>query len=223
MNLHRLKKNQIKMMRDRGFTIDEEDENILQMTREDFDNMIQEAEEGEQILNKFYKTKGQPKTYVYFSTMSDINKNLAVEIVGTAREENCNNIVIIANHPQNSIKPDALTEFSQSFSKIKITVFPVDRLNVRPVKHSFSPKYRKLNDREKEEIIPQLPIKQMPLARLTDIREYKLETTQQRSKIFSDPAVEYLDLNPGDVVEVRGYNFAVDLLVTEYVTYYHIK
>lgn len=219
MEIYTIKRNQIKMMRDRGYKLGETDKLILDMSREQFSNYIKD--EGIEGLNESYLTKGLPKVYIYFSE-DDINKKLAQSILETSNPSKYDNLILIVKDI-NNIKSEALNELSQNFSKIKINIFTYEKLLVRPTKHSFSPKYRKLSDAEKEAIIKEIPIRQMSILRSSDIREYKLENTQQRAKIFSDPIVEYLGLNPDDVVEITGSNFYLNILVKEYISYAYVK
>lgn len=219
--LYRIKKNQVKMMRDRGYKIGKRELPVLDK-ESGFTEFETIYEENEENLNKIYSEEGLPKAYVHFSIMSDINKNTANDILGLAKEKDCKLLIIIVG-TMNMIKPEALTTLGHSFKDIRTTVFTMEKLLVRPIKHSFAPKYRKLNLNEIEKVIKEIPTRKMQLLRVSDIRDYKLGGNQQREKIYSDPAAEYLGLEPGNIVEIKGSNFYLNSIVKEFITYAYVK
>jgi DNA-directed RNA polymerase subunit H (RpoH/RPB5) len=210
----RIKINCIVMMQNRGYDILDEE---LELLKEK-----QTGELDDEYLNVVYTADDKPNTLVSLAFNETLNKEAVIEIINLAEEQECKKIILVINSLK-YIGASGLNELSTRSNQIQTTLFTAEEMIVNPTAHIYSPKYRKLTEREKENLAKEINFKQLPLLRFSDIRELKLETKQQRSKLIHDQVVKYLDFQPGDVIEEKGVNFPLNLMVREYIIYRYVK
>lgn len=173
-------------------------------------------------LNVVYTGDNNVKNLVSLCLNEGLNKESVIDIIDLAKDQECGKITLVINTLKH-IGASGLNELSSRLGQIQTTLFTADEMIINPIAHIYSPIYRKLSEEEKENLARQINFKQLPLLRYSDIRELKLETKQQRSKLIHDAVVKYLDFQTGDVIEEKGVNFSLNLMVPEYLIYRYVK
>lgn len=216
----RVKINCVIMMEKRGYKIGEEADLIKKWNSKD--SMFKEKI-SEDYLNVIYgDNPDNVNNLVALCLNESLNKESVIEIIDLAKDNECKKITLVINSIKH-IGASGLDQLSSRLGQIQTILFTADEMLVDPTSHIYSPIYRKLSEQEKENLARQTNFKQLPLMRHSDIRELKLETKQQRSKLIHDPVAKYLDFQPSDVIEERGVNFQLNLIVPTYLLYRYVK
>ena len=213
--LFKVKKTQVEMMRDRGFSI-ESNEAIFDYTIEDFIevycNIIAKKDcnpnEFKSALSEFYTKENGESIYVYYpETMKDakkLSKSQIMSLLAYIKQyPSIRNIMIISELPLSDDAKKALIELpSYTFDR-----FLYEELAYNPTKHYLVPRHELLS---REEAIKFR-------------RDNKIKFNQLPILSIYDPIARYYGFRDGQTVRIYRENLAFDSLVDEYISYRAVR
>lgn len=239
-----IKQNQLEMVRDRGFNIEEEKQ-ILDCNHDNPNHLeyfIQTYQptnskipfrEG---LSREYKNEELEVLAIYYSAPEADTSKLGVKptskIVDQANKiEKLRYLIIISDvdlSPKSAqllagIKTGKFSDKEGIITKTyHVQVFFDDQLTYNPTKHYLVPKHTALTPAEQKEYYARSHTRsnQMPILRYVDIAS-RLVEKDQKYKI--DPIVAWYGWRPGQVIRIDRENFITDTLVEKIITYRQVS
>ena len=205
-SLFEVKKNQLEMVRDRGYDISEE-ENILNMTFLEFNNYvlskISNIDDISKILNHNYM-KNSDICYVYYILLNKNNKkkkpimsDLINQFLQYIQKYQPNESILILDSP---IPNNKKNEYQNI---INLQVFDKSQLTFNPIKHILVLKHEKIPDDEKEE----------------KLKELKATINKLPSIKINDPIVQYYGWKINDLIRIYRDDDELPLLNTKSINY----
>lgn len=208
--LFEVKKNQLKMVRRRGYIIKDE-ESLFQLTLQQFlDAYVPFARERRQsvraILSRPYFNDEGQKLIVYYADKPKTTQQLGIESLQNAiamcEKNKSKNLILIS--------PVALSSASskeiEKLLTFNIHVFMENEMTYDPTEHFLTPDHRALTVEEQRDLLVKnnFSIDQCPIILTTDM------------------IVRYYGFKPGQVIEIHRINL-YDTIVPESLTYRVVK
>lgn len=197
-----VKKNQIKMIQRRGYTVKKRESDLLKISLDSFlEVYIPFAEQQKQslrsVLSRPYEhADDDSRIYVYFADQSKTSKQLGVDVVSdviaTADQYRAKKIVLITPSP---LTPSASKKI-QDLLSYTVSVFLETEMVYDPTEHYFTPEHRALETEEQREFLKRnnLSIDQLPIILTTDMIS------------------RYYGFRPGQVIEIKRVNMFVTMV-----------
>ena len=183
--LFEIKKNQIKMVKRRGYNVGDE-ENLLNYTAEQFLDVYMpfaksESKSIRNILTTYYKNDDGSRLYVYYADITN-DKQLGVDaikdFISGLHEKKARNGIIITSIPLSSKSEKEI----QKLLAYNIYTFTEDEMSYDPTEHYLTPEHIALSADEQREFLSKngLNIDQLPIILNTDMisRYYGFQTGQ---------------------------------------------
>jgi len=207
--LFEIKKNQLKMVKRRGYDISRE-EPLLSYTFQQFvDVYIPFAEKQKKSLREVfstsYKNKEGKKLVVYFADISG-SKQLGVDTLGEVLKEmeevKTKNAIIITSNPLSSSSRKKISELLT----YNIYTFMENEMAYDPTEHFLVPEHRALSVEEQRDFLMRnnISIDQIP------------------SILTTDMISRYYGFRTGQVIEIKRTNF-YDTIVQHSTSYRVVK
>lgn len=206
-DLWKIKTNEILMMRDRGFAID----NLLEHYDEKYFSNLSNTviyDKARDGLSYIYIKADQKIKVKYFPyketsvTDGDIKSYIS-------NEQNSENMdyIIIAN---TAIKTNVLF----NIKNINAVAFTDNEMKRRIVDHFFVDKHEKLTQEEKEDLLASgITLDQLPkLTHTPNSKEYKLLPIE-------DPLIKHYGWRKGDIIRIRRHDISLNSLVEKQIYY----
>jgi DNA-directed RNA polymerase I, II, and III subunit RPABC1 len=214
--LYKVKKTQIEMLRDRGFIIDKEELDILNMTTQEFVNYNKSRSNPKDpnktfkrvLSRQYYKPTGE-YIYVFYPETAEDSQTLQMDQVRqlfhivlekNGESDEINHIIIISEY----VLTGDLKSIIDGLPSINIETFIYLELSFNVTKHSYVPKHSLLTKNEKIEFLRKNPNAQLPKLPIISMR---------------DPVARYFGGQPGDIMKIIRKNITYQALVNTYVTY----
>ena len=209
LRLFIIKKNQLKMVKKRGYDIMNEEplfnyklDNFIEYY---YNNAKKNKKSVRQLLSTFYK--GIDKDlYVFFADVDNKHKQLGVEAIGEMLTEmesrKIRNSILITPMPLSSSAKKKISELLS----YNIYVFSESEMSYDPTEHYFVPEHRPLAVEEQRDFLARnkISIDQMPIM------------------LTSDMIARYYGFKPGQIIEIRRTNL-FDTLVPHSLSYRAVK
>ena len=183
--LFEIKKNQLKMVRRRGYNIDKE-ESLLSITLHQFLNAYvpfakSQNKSMRNVLTNVYENDEGKRLYVYFADISN-TKQLGVEFVLDVISEmdryKAKNAIIITPIPLSASSKKKI----QELLTYNIYTFMESEMGYDPTEHYLTPEHKALTPEEQRDFLSRnnISIDQMPIMLTTDMisRYYGFQTGQ---------------------------------------------
>lgn len=183
--LFEIKKNQIKMVKRRGYNVGDE-ENLLNYTAEQFLDVYMpfaksESKSIRNILTTYYKNDDGSRLYVYYADITN-DKQLGVDaikdFISGLHEKKARNGIIITSIPLSSKSEKEI----QKLLAYNIYTFTEDEMSYDPTEHYLTPEHIALSADEQRDFLRKndLNIDQLPIILNTDMisRYYGFQTGQ---------------------------------------------
>lgn len=205
--LYRAKKNQIKMVKTRGFVIEPDEELLLTMTLPQIRSYYETKKTDiRKAMSRVY-TKGDVRLLVLYLECTGKSNQLGQQAVTTfiteTRQNDCQQGIIIAPCLPTKEPNKDVIEALKKTTKSLVQIFCEIELNYDILSYVFQPRYEVLSEEKAAEFfkINKIQPTQMPV-----IRSY-------------DPVAKYLGLFPGTVLKEYNTNLSGETMVDEYITY----
>ena len=209
--LFTIKRNQLKMVRRRGYNIQKEEENILSTDLKSFLDVYvpfakQQKKSLRKILSRSYTNDEGDKLMVFYADVPRTTKQLGVEDFGdairTADKYKAKNLVLITPVDLSS----AVNKKIQELESYNIYVFLENEMTYDPTEHYFTPEHKALGVKEQREFLKRndLSIEQLPII------------------LTSDMMVRYYGFRPGQIIEINRTNL-YDTIVQNSLSYRAVK
>lgn len=209
-SLFKIKKNQLKMVRRRGYNIERE-ENLLFMTLKEFmDVYIPFAKDQDNtlrgVLTNVYENKEGEKIVAYFADIPEKNSTMGVEslkeFLHELEEQKSKNGIIITSK-QLSSKAKKEMERLVTYN---VQVFLESEMGYDPIEHYLTPEHILLTEEEQREFLTKndISIDQLPIILDTDMIS------------------RYYGYIPGQVIKINRINM-YDTLVPKSISYRAVK
>ena len=207
--LFEIKKNQLKMVRRRGYNIDTE-ESLLSITLDQFLNAYVSFAKSQNksmrnVLTNIYENDEGKKLYVYFADISN-TKQLGVEFVLDVISEmdryKAKNAIIITPIPLSASSKKKI----QELLTYNIYTFMESEMGYDPTEHYLTPEHKALSPEEQRNFLSRnnISIDQMPIMLTTDMIS------------------RYYGFQTGQVIKINSINL-YDTIIQNSVTYRVIK
>lgn len=177
-NLLKIKKNQVQMMKDRGYTIPKSERHLLQPGANTY------PEE----FNMVY-TRGDSNLYVHYipqDGMDKVNKeakSIAFPIIAEKINEGINHVIIISNPFRYNYDKEIIDLVNKEL--VEIEMFSYEFFLVDPTRHRKMPPFKILTPEEKQQELPDKKYSNYPRFQ------------------SGDPFVKWFNLKSGDVVRTE--------------------
>lgn len=205
--LMRVKKTQIEMIRDRGYTIDADELELLNYRLPDFLDYMKRLEPSTRSsLTRIYMHPNTKTRLLVYYTEPSASKELLKDKVqlftGRAYKEGVNNAILITSQKIESRTLGDISEFEHDYL-IKVQIFLDQELAYNATKHYFVPNHVSLSKKTAVDFLDRNIIKlnQLPIIRT------------------GDPISKYYDYKPGVLIRIHRKNLAYESMVPEYNTY----
>lgn len=209
--LFTIKKNQLKMVRRRGYVIEPQEADILLVSLRDFLDVYvpyakQVKQSMRQILSRPYKNETGEKLVVYYADEPVSTKKLGIEALGNAivmcEKYNTKNLILITPVGLSS----AAAKEIEKMVSYNIYVFLEDEMTYDPTEHYFTPAHRALSTEEQRKFLQDndLSLDQLPIILTTDMIS------------------RYYGFRPGQVIEIRRVNL-YDSMVQNSLSYRSVR
>lgn len=162
------------MLRDRNYDINDDDK----LTKKEYKKKYKEFPEYLQYQHN------ETDEYIYIFISDDVNKDYMRMVLNIVERDDINDVIIISD----DWSKDAKKEVFNARYRVNIQMFSKKELYFPIVYHIYQPKFKKLNDKEIEDIKIKYNI--------PDI------TKLPKLSIF-DPVSKYYNYKEGDVVEIE--------------------
>lgn len=173
----KIKKNQLEMVRDRNYNIDDSDGFILDFTNEEYINYIQEktnelkSTESAILSSIYYNNDKSDAVFVYYAPIIEnntfIRMNVITEFLNLIKNYNVQKGIFIMPIGFEKLSPSSNKDLKNSQYKYDIEIFKFRELLINPNKHVFSRKMTKIPDSEVEEKLKELKCKKNNLTSIT--------------------------------------------------------
>jgi DNA-directed RNA polymerase I, II, and III subunit RPABC1 len=209
--LFTIKKNQLKMVKRRGYIVEPQEEDILSVELEDFLSVYipfakQSKQSLRQILSRPYVNEKEEKLVVYYADEPTSTKKLGIEALGNAivmcEKYNTKNLILITGVDLSS----AASKEIEKMVSYNIHVFLENEMTYDPTEHYFTPAHRALGVEEQRKFLKSnnLSLDQFPII------------------LTSDMISRYYGFRPGQVIEIRRNNL-YDTIVSTSLSYRAVK
>lgn len=209
--LFTIKKNQLKMVRRRGYIVEPQEEDILLVSLQDFLDVYipyakQLKQSMRQILSRPYTNAEGEKLVVYYADEPVSTKKLGIEALGNAivmcEKYNTKNLILITAV---SLSSAAAKEIEKMVS-YNIYVFLENDMTYDPTEHYFTPAHRALTVEEQRKFLQDndLSLDQLPIISTADMIS------------------RYYGFRPGQVIEIRRTNL-YDAIVQNSLSYRAVR
>lgn len=208
-----IKKNQIKMMRDRGFVLDDEDEKILNYTDAEFIKHMKikfdmTVDKKNYLFNKLYTKKDDDnnivKNYVYyiFSKSDKVKTEDIKDLIDFSVKSDTRRFDIISKNTFHSSADGKLKKLTNTNFKL----WSYDELIKYIFDSRYVPRYKSLNKKEIDEIFYQ-------------DGKVLIDRSQLPKMIIDDPVCKFMDFQIGQILEFVFKDFFGNSLVNEKLKY----
>lgn len=208
--LFTIKKNQLKMVKRRGYNIDKE-EDLLSITSNEFLEAYvpfakKEKKTFRQILSRPYSNDKGENIVVYFADAPTNTSQLGVDVLSDAMYEidkhKSKNAIIIT---PKSLSPAAKKKI-EGFLTYNIYIFLENEMAYDPTEHYLTPEHKALSPEEQRDFLIRnnLSIDSMPLI------------------LTSDMISRYYGFRPGQVIQINRINL-YDTIVQNSLSYRVVK
>ena len=209
--LFTIKKNQLKMVRRRGYNIEKQEQDILAVDLKPFlDVYVPFAKKQKKtlrkILSRSYTNNAGEKLVVFYADVPKTTKQLGVDDFGDAirmaDKYKAKNLIMITPVDLSS----AVNRKIQELESYNIYVFLENEMTYDPTEHYFTPEHRVLKLEEQRDFLKRnnLSIEQLPII------------------LTSDMIVRYYGFLPGQIIEINRTNL-YDTIVTNSLSYRAVK
>jgi DNA-directed RNA polymerase I, II, and III subunit RPABC1 len=209
--LFTIKKNQLKMVKRRGYIVEPQEEDILSVELEDFLSVYipfakQSKQSLRQILSRPYVNAKEEKLVVYYADEPTSTKKLGIEALGNAivmcEKYNTKNLILITGVDLSS----AASKEIEKMVSYNIYVFLENEMTYDPTEHYFTPAHRALSVEEQRNFLKvnNLSLDQFPII------------------LTSDMISRYYGFRPGQVIEIRRNNL-YDTIISTSLSYRAVK
>ena len=210
LRLFIMKKNQLKMVRRRGYNVDREN-SILTLNVNDFlAAYVPFAKKLNKsirsVLSQVYENETGEKLYVFFADDDLKHKQMGVDVLGEMIQEmdkyKAKNGILITPLP---LSPSAKKKIEELLS-YNIYVFQENEMAYDPTEHYFTPQHRPLSVEEQRDFLARnkISIDQMPII------------------LTSDMISRYYGYKPGQIIEIKRVNL-YETIVQESLSYRVVK
>ena len=209
--LFRIKKNQLKMVRRRGYIIEKQEQDIMLVDLQTFLDVYipydrQVKQSIRQVLSRPYVNEKGEKLIVYYADEPATTKKLGVEALGHAiimcEKYNTRNLILVSPV---GLSSTASKEISKMVS-YNIYFFLEDEMTYDPTEHYFTPAHRALLPEEQRDFLKRndLSIDQLPII------------------LTSDMISRYYGFRVGQIIEIIRTNLH-DTIVQKSLSYRAVK
>lgn len=210
LRLFIMKKNQLKMVRRRGYSIERE-ESFFSLNPEEFVNTYAPfakklGKSIRNVLSQIYEDDKGQKLYTFFADDDTKHKQLGVEILGEMIQEmdkyKAKNGILITPLPLSSSAKKKIEELLS----YNIHIFQENEMAYDPTEHYFTPEHRPLSTEEQRDFLKRnnISIDKLPIMLTTDMIS------------------RYYGFRPGQVIEIKRVNL-YDTMVQESLSYRVVK
>lgn len=224
--LRRVKRNQVRMIHDRGYVIPEDEQIYL----EESNAPSSEPADRNDYSRIYINPEGRLIYVVYLSTpkseaigIDPVRKLFdQIDELGQPLQE----LVLITNQTLGATAIDFLNgiqrtrdggtvTFSLSIPPDQIQHFFDADLAYNPTQHYLVPKHEALTPEEQQQLLQnnKIDLKSLPILIYSDI------TTLRRSRQRGDPIVKYYRFRPNQIIRITRRNFLTETLIDSFVTY----
>lgn len=209
--LFTIKKNQLKLVRRRGYILEENEENLLYITLEDFlEAYLPFAESKKKslrnILSRLYYNDRDEKIYVYYADNPKTSKQLGIDAVTDAianlDKNRSKNLLLITPVPLTS----AASKKIQELVSYNIHIFLESEMVYDPTEHYFTPEHKALTKEEQREFL--------------ETNGFNID--QISIMLTSDMIARYYGFRVGQIIKIRRQNM-FETLVQESLSYRVVK
>lgn len=195
-HLFEVKKTQIQMIQDRGFEIEPDELEFLNL------EYTPEFKVSRSALSRIYKREGKPALLVSYLEKSRDSKQISIDIVRTAiesaRANKVKSLLVIIEIPLSAPAKKDLV-----ISGLEFQIFSDQNLSYNPTRHVDTPRHELLSKEETEQKLKEL---KADLSKLLIIKA-------------SDPIVQYYNWPVGRVVRIYREDYGVSVLVPRMLNY----
>ena len=210
LKLFTIKKNQLKLVKRRGYNIGDE-EKLLSINLETFlDSYIPFAKEKKQslrnVLSRPYSKDDGEKIAVYYADLPKNTKQLGIDDFGSgiemADKSKSKNLILITPVSLSAAANKKILELVS----YNIYIFLETEMTYDPTEHYFTPEHKSLSVEEQRDFLIRnnLSIEQLPII------------------LTSDMMVRYYGFLPGQIIEIKRTNF-YDTIVQNSLSYRAVK
>lgn len=209
--LFTIKKNQLKLVRRRGYILEENEENLLYITLEDFlEAYLPFAESKKKslrnILSRLYYNDRDEKIYVYYADNPKTSKQLGIDAVTDAianlDKNRSKNLLLITPVPLTS----AASKKIQELVSYNIHIFLESEMVYDPTEHYFTPEHKALTKEEQRQFL--------------ETNGFNID--QISIMLTSDMIARYYGFRVGQIIKIRRQN-TFETLVQESLSYRVVK
>jgi DNA-directed RNA polymerase I, II, and III subunit RPABC1 len=206
VRLFQVKKTQLKIARDRGYDISNE-EALLDYTPEAFveyysGTATQTGQPVAELLSTYYSDSERRRLlYVYYALQGggQLGVNVTREFAARISTEQATEGILVTDTPLSSQASDTLVALGRD----RVQVFMLEELAFNVIEHSLVPKHEVLSPEEGRDLLKKM---NAALSGLPII-------------LTSDPVVKHYNWPPGRIVKITRREYFLSVLVPE--TYYY--
>jgi len=210
LRLFIMKKNQLKMVKRRGYSIERE-QSFFNLSIGDFINSYvpfakKLNKSVRSVLSQVYENENGEKLYTFFADDDLKHKQMGVDILGEMIQEmdkyKAKNGILITPLPLSSAARKKIEELLT----YNIHVFQENEMSYDPTEHYFTPEHRLLSVEEQRDFLTRnkISIDKLPIILTTDMIS------------------RYYGFKPGQVIEIKRINL-YDTIVQESLSYRVVK
>lgn len=183
--LFRVWKTLHKMMEDRGYTIDIEEQNYSQMTFQEWFDKYNNSNNKLSFNGIFAKKIEENVSRLYYQYISGtkLTANDISLFFSQMKEGQCESGIIIIS---GQLSPQAKQKLEDINVELQVECFNISELMVNITEHDYVPKHLLLSHDEKKKLL----------------KRYKIKENQLPKILRTDPVAKYLELKKGDVVKI---------------------
>lgn len=208
-----IKKTQLEMVKDRGYTVAPEEEAIFTMTADQFTEYLtniagQHKRSPRSILSRFYEARDANnkviKTIlVYYGSKDPQKKQVSADVVRdfiqTGQKYAVTEAVLIVDSPLSSTGNTELNAWALT----KWQVFFDDKMTFNPTRHIDTPKHTLIPDDQKAAKLKELKV---TIAKMPIIRS-------------DDPIVRYYGWSLGQLIQIDRYDRSITIISPQSIQY----
>ena len=202
-HLFEVKKTQIEMVRDRGYTVSNYELSLLE---EDFNYFVENYDVTENfdrgLLSEIYQKNGRNQLLVTYLEKPQDSKQMTVEaireVIEQAKIAKVEEIIIVTQ-----LKLSSSAEKELTLSGLNYQIFYDSDLSYNPTKHVDTPKHELLTQEEAKE----------------KMRELKADVSKLLIMKSNDPIVRYYNWPVGGLIRIHREDFAVSILAPKSINY----